>query len=163
MRQKLIDNTSRDISVRDTLIIRCAVTLPYKTFNHTADLGVEICGPDCNQLFINAGRTLFDLICGTSAIDKKTAVPVTVEGSGYDDLMINWLRELLYLHQVKGYLLSTFIIHELDAFHLIATVTGEQFDARRHELLREIKAVTYHQLTIEQGEEGWTARIVFDI
>jgi len=51
----------------------------------------------------------------------------------------------------------------LDAFHLIATVTGEQFDARRHELLREIKAVTYHQLTIDQGEEEWTARIVFDI
>ena len=149
--------------MRDTLIIRCAVTLPYKTFNHTADLGVEICGPDCNQLFINAGRTVFDLICGTSAIDKKTAVPVTVEGSGYDDLMINWLRELLYLHQVKGYLLSTFIIHRLDESLLRATVKGERFDARRHELLREIKAVTYHQLKIEQGQAGWTARMVFDI
>jgi len=159
----LIDNQVRSYTEYDNLIVRCAMTLPYRTFNHTADLGVEICGPDCNQLFINAGRTLFDLICGTSAIDKKTAVPVTVQGSGYDDLMINWLRELLYLHQVKGYLLSTFIIHELDAFHLIATVTGEQFDARRHELLREIKAVTYHQLTIDQGEEEWTARIVFDI
>ena len=149
--------------MRDTLIIRCAVTLPYKTFNHTADLGVEICGPDHNQLFINAGITLFDLISGSGGIEENAALQVTAEGSGYEDLMVSWLRELLYLHQVKGYLLSTFIIHELDESHLRATVKGEQFDARRHELLREIKAVTYHQLTIEQGQAGWTARIVFDI
>jgi len=139
------------------------VKLPYKTFNHTADLGVEIYGPDRNQLFINAGRTLFDLICGRSAIDEKTALPVTAEGGGYEDLMVSWLRELLYLHQVKGFLLSAFIIHQLDENRLVATVKGEQFDARRHELLREIKAVTYHQLTIKQDKEGWTARIVFDI
>jgi SHS2 domain-containing protein len=163
MRQKLIDNQVRDISMDDNLNNRYQVTLPYKTFNHTADLGVEICGPDCNQLFINAGRTLFDLICGTSAIDEKVALPVTAEGGGYEDLMVSWLRELLYLHQVKGDLLSAFIIHQLDENRLIATVKGEQFDARRHGPLREIKAVTYHQLTIEQSEEGWTARIVFDI
>ena len=159
----MIDNESIDISIGANLNNRYPVTLPYTTFNHTADLGVEIYGPDLHQLFINAGRTLFDLICGAAAIDEKAALQVTAEGSGYEDLMVSWLRELLYLHQVKGYLLSAFIIHNVDESHLSATVKGEQFDARRHELLREIKAVTYHQLKIEQGEEGWTARIVFDI
>lgn len=139
------------------------MTLPYKTFNHTADLGVEIYGSDPYQLFINAGRTLFDLICGTVAIEENAALPVTAEENGYEDLLVSWLRELLYLQQVKGYLLSTFIVHELDEFHLKATVQGEQFDSRRHELLREIKAVTYHQLKIEHAQAGWTARIVFDI
>jgi len=142
---------------------RFPVALPYTTFNHTADLGVEIYGRDRYQLFSNAGLTLFDLIGGTGAIEEKTALPVTVEGTGYEDLMVNWLGELLYLHQVKGYLLSAFIIRELDECLLKATVRGEHFDARRHELLREIKAVTYHQLKIEQGQAGWTARIVFDI
>jgi len=163
MRQKLIDNEMREISVGDNLNNRYPVTLPYKTFNHTADLGVEICGPDHNQLFINAGITLFDLISGSGDIEENTDLPVAVEGSGYEDLMVSWLRELLYLHQVKGYLLSTFIIHRLDESLLRATVKGERFDARRHELLREIKAVTYHQLKIEQGQAGWTARLVFDI
>ena len=139
------------------------MTLPYKTFNHTADLGVEIYGSDPYHLFVNAGKTLFDLISGSSDIEENTDLPVAVEGSGYEDLMVSWLGELLYLQQVKGYLLSTFIIHELDESFLKATVKGEQFDARRHELLREIKAVTYHQLKIEQGQAGWTARLVFDI
>lgn len=139
------------------------MALPYTTFDHTADLGVEISGADPYQLFANAGTTLFHLISGGSAIEENNALPVTVEGSGYEDLMMNWLRELLYLHQVKGYLLSTFIIHQLDDSILRATVRGERFDARRHELLREIKAVTYHQLSVKQEQVGWTARLVFDI
>ena len=139
------------------------MVLPYKTFDHTADLGVEVYGRDRSQLFSNAGVALFDLISGINAIEARSALPVTVEGSDCEDLMVNWLRELLYLHQVKRYLLTSFVIHELDECLLKATVRGERFDARRHELLREIKAVTYHQLTIDQGEEEWTARIVFDI
>jgi SHS2 domain-containing protein len=139
------------------------MTLPYKTFDHTADLGVEISGADPYQLFANAGETLFHLISGSSAVEENVALPVAVEGCGYEDLMINWLRELLYLHQVKEYLLSTFIIHHVDDSVLKATVRGELFDARRHELLREIKAVTYHQLSVKPEQAGWTARIVFDI
>jgi SHS2 domain-containing protein len=139
------------------------MTLPYKTFDHTADLGVEIYGADPHQLFANAGTTLFHLISGGGAVEERAALSVTVEGSGYEDLMMNWLRELLYLHQVKGYLLCTFIIHDVDESILKATVGGERFDARRHELLREIKAVTYHQLSIKREQAGWTARIVFDI
>ncbi len=162
-RHELIDNEVVGCSARNHLIIRCPVTLPYTTFDHTADLGVEIYGADARQLFANAGTTLFHLICGSAAIEASTALPVGVEGSGYDELMINWLRELLYQHQVKGYLLSRFIIHRLDDGLLSATVRGEPFDGRRHELQREIKAVTYHQLAIGQGPAGWTARIVFDI
>lgn len=159
----MIDNQIISSAAHDNLIVRCPVALPYKTFDHTADLGVEISGADPSQLFANAGTTLFHLISGSSAIEEHAALPVTVEGSGYEDLMMNWLRELMYLHQVKGYLLSTFIIHALDDAILKATVKGELFDARRHELLREIKAVTYHQLSIKRAQAGWTARIVFDI
>jgi SHS2 domain-containing protein len=138
------------------------VELPYRTFDHTADLGVVIYGSDLYQLFVNAGTTLF-LLIGGGAVGSSAALPVAVEGIGYEDLMVNWLGELLYLHQVKGYLFSTFIIHRLDETLLRATVKGERYDTRRHELLREIKAVTYHQLKIEQGQAGWTARMVFDI
>jgi len=137
--------------------------LPYKTFDHTADLGVEVYGRDRYELFSNAGLALFDLISGIGTIEAKSALPLTVEGSDCEDLMVNWLRELLYLHQVKRYLLTTFVIHELDECLLKATVKGERFDARRHELLREIKAVTYHQIKVAQEQGGWVARIVFDI
>jgi SHS2 domain-containing protein len=36
-------------------------------------------------------------------------------------------------------------------------------DKGRHEILREIKAVTYHQISVERKDGGWEAQIIFDI
>jgi SHS2 domain-containing protein len=45
----------------------------------------------------------------------------------------------------------------------VLNLIGEQFDPRRHVMLTELKAVTYHQLNVEGAEGGWKARIVFDV
>ncbi len=46
---------------------------------------------------------------------------------------------------------------------LVAELSGEPFDQRRHRLRQEVKAVTYHQLAVEPVLGGWRARVVFDI
>jgi SHS2 domain-containing protein len=91
------------------------------------------------------------------------SLTVTVEGTDQEDLMVRWLSELLYLHHQRGYLLSDFILHELGEKILRATVKGEHYESHRHELLREIKAVTYHQLMVGEEKDRWVARIVFDV
>ena len=135
----------------------------YKTFNHTADLGIEVYGEDQKQLFVNAGLALFDLITDIDKVEEKTSLSLTAEGINLEDLMVSWLRELLYLHQVKGYLFRDFVIHEISDELLKATVKGEKFDSRRHELIREIKAATYHQIKVVCEKGIWISRIVFDI
>lgn len=135
----------------------------YKTFNHTADLGIEVYGEDQKQLFVNAGLALFDLITDIDKVEVKTSLSLTAEGINLEDLMVSWLRELLYLHQVKGYLFRDFAIHEISDKVLKAAVKGEKFDSRRHELIREIKAATYHQIKVVCEKGVWISRIVFDI
>jgi SHS2 domain-containing protein len=135
----------------------------YKTFDHTADVGIEIYGEDLQQLFINAGYALFDLITDVHKIEATTSLSVTIEGTDQEDLMVRWLSELLSLHQLRGYLLSDFILHELGEKSLRATVKGERYESDRHELFKEIKAVTYHQLMVGKEKDRWVARIVFDI
>jgi len=135
----------------------------YRTFDHTADVGIEVYGEDLYQLFINAGYALFDLITDLDTIDATTSLSVTIDAIDQEDLMVSWLSELLYLHQLKGFLLNNFMLHELGEKSLRATVKGEYYDAHRHELVREIKAVTYHQLTVAQEKDRWVARIVFDV
>lgn len=135
----------------------------YKTFNHTADLGIEVYGEDQKHLFLNAGFALFDLITDMDKVEVKTSLPLVAEGMNPEDLMVSWLRELLYLHQVKGYLFRDFAIHEMSEEVLKATVKGEKFDPRRHELIREIKAATYHQIKVACEKGVWISRIVFDI
>lgn len=135
----------------------------YKTFNHTADLGIEVYGEDQKQLFVNAGLALFDLITDIDKVEVKTSLSLTAEGINLEDLMVSWLRELLYLHQVKGYLFRDFAIHEISDKVLKAAVKGEKFDSHRHELIREIKAATYHQIKVVCEKGVWISRIVFDI
>jgi SHS2 domain-containing protein len=139
------------------------MTKTYKTFDHTADLGIEAYGTDQRELFVNAGRALFDLITDLDKIETKTSLSLNLEAVDREDLLVSWLRELLYFHQSEGYLLNDFVLHDLEEQSLRATVKGEIYEANRHELLREIKAVTYHQLKITQEKKRWVARIVFDI
>ena len=135
----------------------------YRIFDHTADVGIEVYAKDLQQLFINAGYALFDLLTDMNAVAATTSLRVTVKGTDREDLMVSWLSELLYLHQQKGYLLNDFDIRDIGETSLQATVRGEVYTAHRHELLREIKAVTYHQLRVGKENDRWVARIIFDV
>ena len=46
---------------------------------------------------------------------------------------------------------------------LQASVLGEKVDLERHTIYTEIKAVTFHGLSIEQRESGWEATVIFDM
>ena len=46
---------------------------------------------------------------------------------------------------------------------LSATAWGEPLDPARHELAREVKAITYHELRVEQTADGWLAEVIVDI
>lgn len=135
----------------------------YKLFDHTADLGIEFFGDSREGLFVSAGAGLFDVITDPGQVKPTESFHFEVEGIDLEDLLINWLRELLYLHQVKRILLCEFHISEMDAVHLKGTVRGEPFDAKRHEIKKEIKAATYHNIEVTENKGRWTARVIFDV
>jgi SHS2 domain-containing protein len=77
--------------------------------------------------------------------------------------MVQWLGELLYLHDVEDLLFRSFFIEELRDGSLKARARGEVFDEKRHVMKTEIKAVTYHQIEVKKEKERWRARIIFDL
>ncbi len=42
-------------------------------------------------------------------------------------------------------------------------VYGEPFDPKKHKFRLEIKAVTYHQLTVKKQGDKWFGRVIFDL
>ena len=46
---------------------------------------------------------------------------------------------------------------------LSARITYNAFNPGRHEIKNEIKAVTYHQLKVENKSDGWETIIIFDV
>lgn len=135
----------------------------YRVFDHTADLGLEIYGKDEKELFSNAAFALFDIITNIDGVVIEEERKLVVEGSDREDLLVNFLREILYMFNGEGLLLREFSISELDSRHLIGEARGEYFDQDRHRINEEIKAVTYHQVSVRETPGGWKGRIICDV
>ncbi len=135
----------------------------YELIDHTADLGLEIYGKDLKELFENAGEALFEIICDLSQVAESMKKRVVVDGEDLEQLMVTWLGELLYLHDVEGSLFKRFEIEEIGSKSLKATVYGEKFKEGHHTIKTEIKAVTYHQIQVREEEDRWTSRVILDL
>lgn len=135
----------------------------YRFIDHTADLGIIAYGRDEKEVFANIAFALFDNIADLGTVQENEAVEVEVKGMGWEELLLNWLRELLYLQQVKDYLFKRFVLRELEENHLIGDANGEIFDPEKHRIKLEVKAVTYHQLKVKKSKAGWQAQVIFDI
>jgi SHS2 domain-containing protein len=135
----------------------------YEYIEHTGDLGFKAYGASREEVFVNAARALFDVLVSPETIDEKEERAVTVEAAALDDLMVSWLGELLYLFDTQGLLLKGFEIRTLKDNLLMATVRGETMDPQRHEIKTGIKAITYHQLYVRQGNGVWEAQVIVDL
>ncbi len=134
-----------------------------REIDHTGDIGIEVAATDRGQLFERAAWGLFSVLTEPSIVEPREAHAVAVEGTDPDDLMVKWLSELNFLHVTQHDLFSKFSIDELDDTRLAATVWGEPIDSDRHTVYTEVKAITYHQLEIEETADGWRVQIIFDM
>ena len=139
------------------------MTPPYKEFEHTADIGMEMYGATLEELFRNAGRALFDTIVEIDRIQPRVERSVSVTGDDDELLLMNWLRRLLYLFAVESEVYGEFRIVALQSGALQAIVTGEPLDMERHHFKTELKAITYHQFRLIHEQDGWRATVIFDV
>lgn len=135
----------------------------YIIIDHTADIGIDVFGDTLQDLFSNAGFALFDIITDLSTVECKVKHSLNIIGVDKEQLLVNWLSELLFLHDVKNLLFKNFCVNQLSDYQLNADVSGEVFDEKRHIIKTEVKAVTYHNLSIIQKDQQWKARIIFDL
>ena len=134
---------------------------PYRYLDHTADLGIEVTGKTIPELLENAGRAIFETqIRGN--IGKKEEQSFRLKSDSIEDLFIDWCRELLYYFSVHAFIPHDYDI-SVDDLSLHVRLRGDIFDATRHHVRIEIKNPTYHDLRVEKNEQGFQARIIFDV
>lgn len=135
----------------------------YRLIDHTADFGIHVFGDNLKDLFENAAHAMFDQITDINQLKGPDTYNIQVKGNDWPDLMVNWLRELLFLWTGKGLLVKHADIQTLSEYDLTATLSLDPFDPDRHTLKNELKAVTYHQIQVNKGPSGWEAKIIFDM
>ncbi len=131
---------------------------------HTADIGIRIFGKTSTEIFRHGAEALFDIICGISNIKpRECGGRIEVRAEDSSELMVVWLGRLLTKFETDRFLASRFEIETLDENFLSSKIYGEKFDPDRHELLIEIKGVTYHGLKMERQEGMWVAEVILDV
>jgi len=134
----------------------------FREFEHTGDLGIELTAPTRDELFRRAIVALASLMVETAGVAGIEQRAIVVEAEADPDLMHDLLTELLQIFTVDGFIWRDASVEEAGrALHV--TLHGEPFDPTRHAFRGEIKAVTYHQLTVEKSSDGWRARIILDV
>ncbi len=135
----------------------------FRILEHTADVGFEAWGATREEAFANAARALTSLIVDLEAINPREQVAVKIQGPDPASVLVNWLSELLYLHDADAWLFREFEIQNLQDDSLSALARGEKFDRSRHQAKLMVKAITYHQLALEESPQGWRAQVYVDI
>jgi SHS2 domain-containing protein len=139
---------------------------PFTVIEHTADTGFEVAGKTLAQLFENAGLVLLHLLWpGPAAPGEPGDLPVPIRVSGQDpgELLVSFLEEFLYLQDARELVCTGLTVDKADSGSISATAWGHPFQPGRDEAGLVVKAVTYHQLKVEQTAEGWVARVILDI
>lgn len=135
----------------------------YKQFETTGDIGVYIYGEDIKELFINGGQALFDLMVRKrrKATEKKE---IKLNAESLQRLFIIWLNELIFLFDTYGLVASRYdikVFEERGSYVISGSIMCFTNDESKGSVL--IKAATYHNFFLKETEDGYEARVLFDI
>jgi len=135
----------------------------YEVFDHTADIGVIARGKSIEEAFANAAYGLFDTMVYADRIEPVGIYRVSVSSPTLEDLLVDFLSELLYVFSVEFFVISDcdVKIKKNGEYRLNAVCKGEPYNREKHGIKTEVKAVTYHSLKVDE-KKGYV-RVLFDI
>lgn len=139
----------------------------WEALEHTSDLELLIRGASEEELFANAAEALLAQIVEPESVGESEQRRIEARSESVEERFLDWLRELLYCVITQG-----FLVHHAegvrlskvgDQYRLEAVVCGEMLDLGRHNLLHEVKTVTYQDFLYGKEGDLWRARVVFDV
>jgi SHS2 domain-containing protein len=115
---------------------------------------------------------LYDNLVALADVCETESRTVAAEGDTVADALRALLAEALFLFDTEGFLAAGATVtvqggasvEETGPTAVLAELYGEPLDRNRHELLAEVKAVTFHRLQAEALPDGsWRATVLLDV
>ncbi|MDI6780248.1 MAG: archease [Bacteroidota bacterium] len=135
----------------------------HKILEHPADIGIEAYGSNLKAAFEQSAIALMSVILDSSNINNTKSRLIEMFASDYEQLLVKWLSEVLYLYDGENFVVGGFEIETLTSNFLKAKVKGEKFNIIKHPTKLDVKAITYHQIIVQENEHGGLIRVYLDI
>ena len=104
---------------------------------------------------------MFGIIAESKALNPTKEIKIIQKAGDLEELLVNWLNELLSLSATKELIFSDFKIKKINEKSLEAVAIGTPMKDCKVNV--EIKAATYHRLKILKKNSFWQAEIIFDV
>jgi len=137
--------------------------VPFEILEHPADIGFRAFGRTLPELFENSALAMLSIRAEVDDVEPRHEVPIAATGADLESLLVNFLSEVLYLVDGTQTAFCGVRVDSLSETAIVATGLGEPHDRARHRVKLIVKAVTWHQLHIEQSAEGCSAQVYLDI
>lgn len=138
----------------------------YRILPHPADGKFRAFGATLEEAFVNAALATASLMWDWLPIRSATSFPVRARGRDLEQLLYQFLEEILFLFETKNFLLASVedmkIEKDESGFRLQAVFRGD--DAKNSvDIFGVVKAITYNEMKIEQDCGGWSIQVVVDM
>eukprot|EP01107_Rhizomastix_libera_P011720 TRINITY_DN29350_c0_g1_i1.p1 TRINITY_DN29350_c0_g1~~TRINITY_DN29350_c0_g1_i1.p1 ORF type:complete len:142 (+),score=23.10 TRINITY_DN29350_c0_g1_i1:1-426(+) len=137
----------------------------YEYLDHPADVIVHGFGGTVSASFEQAVLAMFNYMAPLQGIQALHRNEVHVDGHDLDSLLYNLMDEFFMMYATEYFICSKVVITDIDMtnFTISAYGEGEKFDPKRHEQGTEIKAITMHNMHIEEVDGVCHAYVTVDI
>ena len=141
----------------------------FELLEHTADIGIRARGATLEEVFEQATLGLAEVLgalrpgrSSPGGARGPEVVPAAVTAGDPGALLVDWLNEVLWLHEARG--------HAGVAAVWVERVTGDRaeggvtFSSTAPPAEGTfVKAVTYHRLRVGRDAGGWLAEVYLDV
>jgi SHS2 domain-containing protein len=136
----------------------------YEILEHTADIGIRSFGPSLEKAFEQAGLALAEILGAMASGDGRGQAPAYTVRATADDrgaLLVDFLNELLLLHETRNVAFASVEVTKLDDTSLEADVRLVPLQGETE--TTGVKAATYHRLAVEERDGGYVATVYLDV
>lgn len=135
----------------------------YDYFDVAADVGVRAWGPTLAEAFAQATLGVFALTIAPEDVEERETREVQAQGESRESLLVNWINECLYVHEIEGFAVRRVEVRALGPALVHGLLRGEAIDRTRHRPGTVVKAATYHQVAVTEGPDRSEVRLIVDV
>lgn len=138
--------------------------MAYKFLEHTADALFEIKAKNIEKIFSDSGKALTEIQVNIKKVRKKIKYEINLKSDNLEQLLFNWLSELIFVKDTKQLIFSKFDvkIEKNKEYILKAICYGEKIK-KQHEQKADAKAITMHEFKLWKENSFYKARVLVDI
>lgn len=133
------------------------------TAGHTADLGLWVEADTQAELFESAPVVLAELMVRGPREGGITWLPFSATGQDQAELLVALLSEVVYLWDAEAMLVVAATVREISGTVLEARLGVIPADPANHCPGEPVKAVTYHQASVEPHAGRWRGQVILDV